>query len=77
MIVGHMQMYFLFYSYLCSILVCFLHVLIGVCAYTHYPDRLYQQCSAGLYLEWHLEGRCDGSVYVYAFTSSLGACFFF
>lgn len=46
----------------------FLHVHMGVCACvrvcvcTHHPDRFYQQRSAGLYLEWHLEGLCGGNV---------------
>lgn len=59
MMVGDIEVHFHFsYSSLtsCPICLCFLHVLVGVCTYTHHPDRLYQQPSAGLYLEWHLEG---------------------
>lgn len=51
--------------------LCFLHVLIGGCTSTHSADRLHQQRSAGLYLEWHLEGWCDGSVHVYADTFNM------
>lgn len=49
MVAGH-------FTTICTIFACLLHVLIGGCAYTRNPDRLYQQRSAGLYLEWHLEG---------------------